>query len=111
MVTEDTVDKVRHFEQSDLPERAKVALRFASAIVEWPRGITPELRRDLLHHFTPDQIVELALDTLKWSNQKIRVALGIDAIAADGGRTFEIDPTGTVTLERPEDGSGRAGLA
>ena len=32
-------------------------------IVQHPRGMTDELRRELLDQFTPDQIVELALTT------------------------------------------------
>jgi hypothetical protein len=95
--------KVERYEHSDVVERTKVALRFTDCIVGWPRSVTPELRADLRKHFTSEEIVELALDVMKWSNQKIRVALGLDAVAAGNGRSFEIGPDGAVTVSEAQD--------
>ena len=41
-----------------------------------PAGITPGLREDLARHFRPEQVLELTLDVIKWSYQKLPVALG-----------------------------------
>ena len=56
-----------------------------------PTAVVAELRR----HFSPGELLELTLDVMKWSYQKVPVALGVDdevrpgeltdlAFAADG---------------------------
>jgi hypothetical protein len=43
-----------------------------------PAGISPGLRGRLERHYTTEQRIELALDVMKWSYQKVAVALGVD---------------------------------
>jgi hypothetical protein len=50
----------------------------ADTLIADPAGVTPELRSRITEHFTRDQIIELSLDVLKWSYQKVAVALGLD---------------------------------
>ncbi|MFN3258618.1 MAG: hypothetical protein ACE37B_23285 [Ilumatobacter sp.] len=52
-----------------------------------PAGITAELGDRLHQHFTTGQIVELALDVMKWSYQKVTVALGTDREIVPGQLT------------------------
>ena len=47
-------------------------------MIGYPAGIGAELRAQLLEHYTPEQVVELLLDVISWSQQKILVALRID---------------------------------
>jgi hypothetical protein len=54
------------------------AVDFATSIISDPASLTDDLRARLHEHFTDDQIVELALDTMKWSYQKFAVALRLD---------------------------------
>jgi hypothetical protein len=84
--------KVDRYERSDLPERQKAALRLADLAMADPMAIGGELRARLEPHFTPAEIVELAMDVVAWSKQKIPVALGVDA-AVDPERVtlFEFD--------------------
>lgn len=96
MLDETTIARLDQLEVSDLPERAKVALRFAECIVGWPRGLNPALRADLYEHFSREEIVELALDVLAWSYQKVKVALGVDALNAESITSFEISGDGRV---------------
>ncbi len=70
--------KIDRYEQSDLPERHKVALRLTDAFVTAPGAISEDLRAQVRRHFTEAQIVELMLDMSKWSTQKLSVALGTD---------------------------------
>ncbi len=72
------------------------AIDFATALIDDPAGIAAELRERLHRHFTRDQIVELALDTMKWSYQKVAVALGTD---------LPIDPDRLTPLVFDDDGN------
>ena len=76
--------KVDRYESSDLPERHKVALRVADAMMTQPGSITPELRRTAYEHFTREELLEMTLDVMKWNYQKVPVALGIDAEVRPG---------------------------
>ncbi len=49
-----------------------------------PGAIPDELRRRLHAHYSRSQIVELVLDVMKWSYQKVPVLLGIDAEIVPG---------------------------
>jgi hypothetical protein len=81
---EPTIDKVRAYEASDLPERHKVALRFADAIMTQPGHIGDELRSALFVHFTREQIIEMTVDVMKWNYQKIPVSLRNDFEVREG---------------------------
>ena len=94
---ETMADKIDHYEGSDLPEHQKVALRFTDAFITRPGEIGDELRAQLHEHFTPEQIVELALDISKWSTQKLPVALGLDRpVREDSLSLFDFDGDGEV---------------
>ena len=76
--------KVERFEQSDLPEQQKAAIRLADAMMTQPGSISDELRDDLRRHFTDDQLVEITVDIMKWNYQKVPVALGADDVFKPG---------------------------
>ena len=76
--------KVDRYETSDLPERHKVALRLADAMMTQPGSITAELRGEAYEHFSQAEVLELTLDVMKWNYQKVPVALGIDAEVRPG---------------------------
>ena len=77
-LSEDRVDCIRDgYEQSDLTARQKLVLRYVDAFLASPGEIDGELRRELLAHFTPAQLVELtAAVALFMGFSKIAVALG-----------------------------------
>jgi hypothetical protein len=84
---EDMVDKIARYEQSDLPDRYKAALRLADALMTQPGAIDATLRDELRRHFTDDQLVELTVDVMKWNYQKVPVALGTDPEVRPGELT------------------------
>lgn len=91
---ETTAAKIDHYEDSDLPERAKVALRLTDAVILEPAGAGPELRAAAHEHFSPAEIAELLLDVVKWSQQKASVALRIEPPPRDGLSRLTFDADG-----------------
>ena len=71
-------DKIDHYETSDLVESHKVALRLTDAIITQPGEIDPPLVAQVHQYFTPAQIVEILLDVMRNSCQKVAVALAVD---------------------------------
>jgi hypothetical protein len=66
------------FEQGDLPEHQKAALRLAAAFLGAPSSLTPEARAKALEHFTPGEIAGLLLKLTSFLVNKPRTALGVD---------------------------------
>jgi len=75
---EEQVELVRDgYEASALTSRQKLVLRFVDRFLGNPGDVDPELRRELLAHFTPPQIVELTAALALFAGfSKIAVALG-----------------------------------
>jgi len=59
--TEDLVAKLADYDQSDLPERTKTALRFADRLWGDRPSIDPAFHANLRRHFTDDQILDLGM--------------------------------------------------
>ena len=87
------IEAVDRYEEADLPEHQKVALRLVDAFVIDPRRVDDELRRQAHEHFSPEQLVEIALDIVSWTQQKVLVALDLDA---------PVDPTRLMSLSFDE---------
>ena len=70
--------KVADYEASDLPERTKMALRFADRMTGDKPAIDEEFYAALGRHFTPDQILDLGM-TLTFASgwQRFIEAFGI----------------------------------
>lgn len=64
-----------------------MALRLAEALLSQPAEISAALREELALHLRPEQVLELTLDVMKWSYQKVPVALGVDEEVAAGRLT------------------------
>lgn len=83
----DTEHVVTHFEQSDLSDRTKAALRLAAAYLTVPSELSQEARDAALKHFTVDEIVGLMLRLTSFLINKPRAALGIDRAKSSDGLT------------------------
>ena len=60
--TEDQVAKLDDYEASDLPERTKMALRFADRMTAATKpSIDPAFHEALRQHFSDDQILDLGM--------------------------------------------------
>jgi hypothetical protein len=91
---EELGNKIDRYETSDLEERHKAALRLADAMIVDPAGIGDDLRADLREHFGEAEIAELLLDVMKWSHQKVKVSLRLDAPVRDGLSSLSFDGEG-----------------
>ncbi|MHB8220954.1 MAG: carboxymuconolactone decarboxylase family protein [Acidimicrobiales bacterium] len=78
-------ERIDDYEQGDLSELHKVALRLTDAMVTRPADITDSLAEQVRSHFSPRQAVELVADVMRNSCQKVAVALGADAAHVEGG--------------------------
>lgn len=95
---ERAVAKIANYEASDLNERAKVALRFVDAMITQPAMLDTALRTALRAHFSDQQIAELACDVMKWSKQKVLVALRLEEPSWDGTAILSFDASGEPLL-------------
>jgi hypothetical protein len=86
-VDETMTAKIERYETSDLPERHKVALRLADAMMTLPGDMSDELKQQLREQFTEQELLEMTLDIMKWNYQKVPVALRVDVEPASGQLT------------------------
>jgi alkylhydroperoxidase family enzyme len=75
---EEMFDKIDRYESSDLVESHKVALRLTDALITQPGEIDPSLVAQVHQYFTPAQIIEIVVDVMRNSCQKVAVALAVD---------------------------------
>ena len=91
--TEDVVAKLADYEASDLPERTKMALRFADRMTAATKpSIEPAFHEALRQHFSDDQILDLGM-TIAFASgwQRFIEAFGIvpDRWAEGGPSPFQ----------------------
>ena len=103
-IDEDTAGLVARREAAALPPSHAAAMRLADAMMTQPGWIDEELVQELHRHFTDDELLEMSLDVMKFSHQKIKVSLGLDEpMRPDGSLVdFAIDDEG-----RPSFGEAR----
>ena len=94
--------QIDFYERSDLPDRAKVALRVTDAFITRPDMLSGTVAEQARMSFEPAELASLCLGITKWSTQKIHVALGTDgadglATDDDGVALFGFDETGRPT--------------
>ena len=101
-VDEAITAQIDFYERSDLPDRAKIALRVTDAFITRPDLLSDTVVEQARTLFEPAELASLCLDVTKWSTQKIHVALGTDGADGletddDGVALFGFDETGRAT--------------
>jgi Carboxymuconolactone decarboxylase family len=89
---------IDRYETSHFDERTKVALRFTDAMIMDPGHVSAELRAQVRTYFTDAQVAELALDIMKWSQQKALVALRLETPPREGLSLLSFDENGDATI-------------
>ena len=77
-VDEQMLEKVDHYEDSDLSAEQRAALRLAYGYLIAPAAMNDAGRTEIATHLAPDQIVEVVLKLMGFSSDKAMVALGLD---------------------------------
>jgi alkylhydroperoxidase family enzyme len=77
-VDEQMLEKVDHYEDSDLSAEQRAALRLADGYLVAPAATTDTTRAEIAAHLAPAQIVEVVLKLMGFSSDKAMVALGLD---------------------------------
>jgi hypothetical protein len=98
---ETLVGKLGRYEESDLPERWKAALRLADSVIVAPNEADARLAADLHEHFSDEQIAELIFDVMKWSDQKVDVSLAMDTPPWNGLSVHSFDADGRMVSHGP----------
>jgi hypothetical protein len=91
---EELQGKIARYESSDLEPQQVAALRLCDAMILTPSQADVELRAELERYFAPEQIAEIMLDVMKWSQQKALVALRMEAPPWEGTHTLLFDDDG-----------------
>jgi len=77
-VDEQMLEKVDHYEDSDLSPDQQAALLLADAYLIAPGAMSDAVRAEIAAHLTSAQVVEVVLKLMGFSSDKALVALGID---------------------------------
>jgi hypothetical protein len=97
--------KIAGYEGSDFEPRIIAALRLCDAIILTPADADAGLRAELERHFSAEQIAEICLDVMKWSQQKALVALRTEAPPWDTTSVLSFDADGEPVFGGPAYGS------
>jgi hypothetical protein len=95
-------DQIDRFEDSDLDPRQKTALQLTEAIIIRPDSLDDGLATRAQLHFNDAELVELVLDVMRNSANKVAVAFGADTPnVAEGLQLYDIGPDGDMVMGEP----------
>jgi hypothetical protein len=77
-LTESMVDMLSDFENSDLADDMKAALRLTAAFSSNPGVITEEMWGEAAQHFSAKELVDIVLLSMQTIASKVTVTLGLD---------------------------------
>ncbi len=94
--------KVDDFASSDLDDRHKTALHLTEALIIRPESMGAGLVARARDQFAPAELVELVLDVMRNSANKVAVAFGADAPnVGEGLQIYDIGPDGDMVMGEP----------
>ena len=85
---EDMVEALGHFEQSNLPDNIKAALRITSTLATNPGLFTDDLWDDALKYFSETELVDIVLLSMHTTASKATITLGLDPGEEASSRQF-----------------------
>jgi AhpD family alkylhydroperoxidase len=97
---EDMVESLGRFEESDLPESYKAALRITSNLAANPAMLDDDVWAAAREHFTEQEVIDIVLLSMFTTASKTTITLGLDPGKEASSRQFF--PTEDVYGESPE---------
>jgi AhpD family alkylhydroperoxidase len=97
---EDMVESLGRFEESDLPESYKAALRITSNLAANPAMLDDAVWAAAREHFTEQEVIDIVLLSMFTTASKTTITLGLDPGKEASSRQFF--PTEDVYGESPE---------
>lgn len=85
---EDLVDKVMRFEDSDLPDKHKAALRITHIMASAPKMLTQEVWDNALKYYSEQEVVDIVLLSMFTTSSKVSITLGLDPGMESSSRLF-----------------------
>jgi alkylhydroperoxidase family enzyme len=99
---ESVYDKIDNFAASDIDDRHKTALQLTEAVIIRPDSLDDRLVSRAHQHFAPVELVELVLDVMRNSANKVAVAFGADAPnVSEGLQIYDIGADGDMVMGEP----------
>ena len=93
--------KIASYESSDFSPDVIAALRLCDAMILDPASADAALKAELERHFSAEQIAEICLDVVKWSQQKALVALRIEEPPWEQATVLSFDERGNPCFGGP----------
>jgi alkylhydroperoxidase family enzyme len=90
--------KISRYESSDFSPDIIAALQLCDAMILTPSAADTALKETLQQYFSAQQIAEICLDVMKWSQQKALVALRMEAPISDIVSVLSFDEQGNPKL-------------
>jgi hypothetical protein len=90
-LTEETIQKMKDYEKSDLPEREKIALRFADIILTDPQKLDEAFFKRMKEYFTEEQVIDMGMGVgFLHGTQRFIESMGIVPESYDEGAYCEL---------------------
>jgi alkylhydroperoxidase family enzyme len=93
--------KIARYESSDFSPEIVAALQLCDAMILSPASADAALKEKLQQYFSAQQVSEICLDVMKWSQQKALVALRMEAPTSDSISILFFDEQGNPNLLGP----------
>jgi AhpD family alkylhydroperoxidase len=87
-LNEDMVSKLMNFEQSELPQDIKAALRIANALHSGPQTMNQAMWDEARKHYSEQEVVDIVLLAMHGAGSKVAVTLGLEPGPQASSRLF-----------------------
>lgn len=88
---EDLVGKIMHFEQSDLPENIKAALRITEKLASAPQMMTDTIWANARKYFSEQEVIDIVLLSCFTTGSRVAIILGVEPGKEASSRLFYPD--------------------
>lgn len=88
---EDLVSKITHFEQSDMPEHIKAALRITEVLATAPQMMSDAMWEGARAHYSEQEVIDIVLLSCFTTGSRVAIILGVEPGKEASSRLFYPD--------------------